>query len=91
MTRKTPPDATSKLRPPLAPGLPVDEHEEELIDEALTDLEKLDSQAAQLFKLRYFAGCSTEEAGEILEIPRATAYRLWTFARAWILKRLLPD
>ena len=37
MTRKTPPDATSKLRPPLAPGLPVDEHEEELIDEALTE------------------------------------------------------
>ena len=62
-----------------------------VIDEALTDLQKLDAQAAQLFKLRYFAGCSTEEAGEILEIPRATAYRLWTFARAWILKRLLPD
>ena len=37
MTRKTIPDATSKLTPPLAPGLPVDEHEEELIDEALTE------------------------------------------------------
>lgn len=62
-----------------------------VIDEALADLEKLDSQACQLFKLRYFAGCSIEEAGEILGIPRATAYRNWTFARAWILKRLLPD
>jgi RNA polymerase sigma factor (TIGR02999 family) len=61
------------------------------IDEALTDLERLDSQAGQLFKLRYFAGCSIEEAGEILGIPRATAYRDWTFARAWVLKRLLPD
>ena len=29
--------ATSKIGPPLAPGLPVDEHEEELIDEALTE------------------------------------------------------
>ena len=37
MTRKTPPNTTSKLTPPLAPGLPVDEHEEELIDEALTE------------------------------------------------------
>lgn len=61
-----------------------------VIDEALTDLEKLDSQAGQLFKLRYFTGCSVEEAGDILGIPRATAYRQWTFARAWILKRLLP-
>lgn len=62
-----------------------------MIDEALTDLETLDSQAGQLFKLRYFTGCSIEEAGEILGVPRATAYRDWTFARAWILKRLLPD
>jgi len=29
--------STGKLTPPLAPGLPVDEHEEELIDEALTE------------------------------------------------------
>ncbi len=62
-----------------------------VIDEALTDLEKLDAQAGQLFKLRYFTGCSIEDAGDILGIPRATAYRDWTFARAWILKRLLPD
>ena len=30
-------DSTDKLTPPLAPGLPVDEHEEELLDEALTE------------------------------------------------------
>jgi RNA polymerase sigma factor (TIGR02999 family) len=62
-----------------------------VIDEALTDLERLDSQAGQLFKLRYFTGCSIEEAGDILGVSRATAYRDWTFARAWVLKRLLPD
>jgi RNA polymerase sigma factor (TIGR02999 family) len=62
-----------------------------VIDEALTDLERMDSQAGQVFKLRYFAGCSIEEAGQILGIPRATAYRDWTFARAWILKRLRPE
>jgi RNA polymerase sigma factor (TIGR02999 family) len=60
------------------------------IDEALTELERHDATAAQLFKLRYFAGCSIEEAGEILGIARATAYRHWTFARAWILKHLAP-
>jgi hypothetical protein len=37
MRHKTARDSTDKLAPPLAPGLPVDEHEEELLDEALTE------------------------------------------------------
>jgi RNA polymerase sigma factor (TIGR02999 family) len=61
------------------------------IDEALAELERLDPQAGQLFKLRYFTGCSVEEAGEILGFSRASAYRHWTFARAWILKKLLHN
>ncbi len=61
------------------------------VDEALSELERHDPQAGQLFKLHYFAGCSLEEAGEILGLSRTTAFRRWTFARAWILKRLLPS
>jgi RNA polymerase sigma factor (TIGR02999 family) len=61
------------------------------IDEALTELERHDPQVGQLFKLRYLAGCSVDEAAEILGISRATAYRNWTFTRAWILKHLRPD
>lgn len=61
------------------------------IDEALAELERLDPQAGQLFKLRYFTGCSIEEGGEILGFSRASAYRHWTFARAWVLKKLLHD
>ena len=34
--------------------------------DALTELERHESQAGQLFKLRYFAGCSIEEGGEII-------------------------
>jgi hypothetical protein len=37
MRHKPAPRSSGKLTPPLAPGLPVDEHEEELIDEALTE------------------------------------------------------
>ena len=37
MRHKTVREAPGKRTPPLAPGLPVDEHEEELIDEALTE------------------------------------------------------
>jgi len=37
MKHKTARDSARKLTPPLAPGLPADEHDEELLDEALTE------------------------------------------------------
>ena len=45
---------------------------------------KLDDYVAELVKLRYFVGMSTEEAAECLGIHRATAHRHWAYARAWI-------
>jgi RNA polymerase sigma factor (TIGR02999 family) len=54
------------------------------VDEALSKLEQEDSTAAAIVKLRYFAAMSVEEAAASLGIPRATAYRHWTYARAWI-------
>ena len=58
------------------------------LDEALTRLAAEDPEAAQLVNLRYFAGLSVEEAAESLGMARATAYRHWTFARAWLLEEL---
>jgi|SRR6516165_262682 RNA polymerase sigma factor (TIGR02999 family) len=55
------------------------------VDEALTRLAQHDGQAAAVVKLRYFGGLSVEEAAQNLGISRATAYRHWTFARAWLL------
>jgi RNA polymerase sigma factor (TIGR02999 family) len=54
------------------------------LDEALEQLTRLDSTAGQLVKLRYFAGLSVEQAAEALNLSTATAYRHWTFARAWL-------
>jgi RNA polymerase sigma factor (TIGR02999 family) len=54
------------------------------IDEALTRLESEDRQAAQLVKLRFFAGLSLTEAAEALGISRTTAYEQWAYARAWL-------
>jgi DNA-directed RNA polymerase specialized sigma24 family protein len=34
--------------------------------------------------LHFFAGLSIEDAAEVLGISRATAYRHWTYARAWL-------
>ena len=58
------------------------------LDEALTRFAAIDHAAAELAKLRVFGGLSVEEAGEALGIPRPTAFRIWTYARAWFTARL---
>lgn len=58
------------------------------LDEALTRFEAVDAGAAELAKLRLFAGLTVEEAAEALEVPRASAFRLWTYARAWLTAAL---
>jgi RNA polymerase sigma factor (TIGR02999 family) len=54
------------------------------IDEALTKLAAQDPEAAELVKLRFYAGLSIEEAGEALGLSRTSAYRQWAYARAWL-------
>jgi RNA polymerase sigma factor (TIGR02999 family) len=54
------------------------------INEALDNLAAEDPQVAQLVKLRFFAGLSLTEAGEILGMSRTTAYEQWAYARAWL-------
>ena len=54
------------------------------LDEALTRLAAEDPEAARVVQLHFFAGLSVEHAAEVLGVSRATAYRQWTFARAWL-------
>ncbi len=54
------------------------------LDEALANLAMEDPSAAQLVKLRVFTGLSIEQAAEVLGCSRATAYRHWNYARAWL-------
>jgi RNA polymerase sigma factor (TIGR02999 family) len=61
------------------------------LDEALTRLAAEDPDAARVVQLRYFAGLSVAEAAQALGISRATAYRQWAFARAWLLQQLSGD
>jgi RNA polymerase sigma factor (TIGR02999 family) len=58
------------------------------LDEALTSLAGEDPDAAQVAKLRLFAGLSVEEAAQALSASRAHAYRQWAYARAWLQARL---
>ena len=61
------------------------------LDEALTRLEAKDPRAAQLVKLRLFAGLTTGQAAEVLGMPLRTAERNWTYARTWLQRVLSQD
>jgi len=58
------------------------------LNEALEQLAEHDKLAADLVKLRFFAGLSLGEAAEALAMPRRTADRQWAYARAWLFDRL---
>jgi RNA polymerase sigma factor (TIGR02999 family) len=60
------------------------------VDQALERLSRLDRRAARIVELRFFAGMTEEEIGEVLEISPATLHRDWQFARAWLLTQLRP-
>src|SRR5687767_2186713 len=58
------------------------------IDAALVGLADADPQAAELVKLRYFAGLSIPQAAAALGISPRSADFLWAYARAWLLRSL---
>ena len=60
------------------------------IDEALTQLAKMDPRKVSVVELTYFGGLSYAEVGEILAISEATVKRELRMARAWIKKDLQP-
>jgi RNA polymerase sigma factor (TIGR02999 family) len=79
-----------RVRVDLPEGLAASGRSDDLValDEALTRLEGHDPDAAQLVKLRYFAGLSHQEAADALGVSRGAADRLWALARAWLLRQL---
>jgi RNA polymerase sigma factor (TIGR02999 family) len=60
----------------------------EALDVALARLEQVDASAAQLVKLRFFAGLTMPQAAQALDIPLRSAERNWKFARTWLLREL---
>jgi RNA polymerase sigma factor (TIGR02999 family) len=61
------------------------------IDEALTGLAAEDATSAEVARLRLFAGLSVEEVADALGVSRATAFRDWSYARAWLTTALSAD
>jgi RNA polymerase sigma factor (TIGR02999 family) len=73
--------------------LAVPDNADELLalDEALAQLAEVDAVAAELVKLRFFAGLTTDQAAETLGMSSRTAYYAWTYAKSWLHRQLRED
>lgn len=69
-------------------SLPAQNSHLEEIDEALQRFEQVDAVACELVKLRYFAGLTLKEAAQTLELPPRSADRMWSYAKAWLLREI---
>jgi RNA polymerase sigma factor (TIGR02999 family) len=84
--KKRPKHGGDRQRVDLDTRISLDPEPDDLValDGALGRLAIEDAPAAELVKLHFFAGLAIEKAGELLGLSRASAYRLWAYARAWL-------
>ena len=86
--RKRGPEAGGRHVRVELPDLPADFHGPDLdllaLNEALNRLQAKDARAAQLVKLRFFAGLTRHQAAEALGISVATADNDWAYAKGWL-------
>ena len=61
------------------------------LDEALEKLFERDRIKADLVKLRYFAGLTSEQTAKTLGISHATAERYWDYACSWLRLEILRN
>ena len=92
--RKTEKHGGQRQRIDLTRAEPLDRADPDALldlDELLTRLAAEDPEAAGVAKLRIYTGLSVDEAAQALSMSRATAYRQWAYARAWLHARLGAD
>lgn len=58
------------------------------IHQALTSLEQVDPDAAQVAELRYFAGLTMEQTAETIQVSESTVKRRWAAAKLWLYRHL---
>ena len=58
------------------------------LDIALNELEAVAERKVRVLELRYFLGCTNEEAAQVLGVSRPTIDRDLEFAKTWLYRRL---
>jgi RNA polymerase sigma-70 factor, ECF subfamily len=58
------------------------------LNDALSELEKLDARRSRIVELRFFGGLEMKEISEVMSVPLRTVYREWESARIWLFAQL---
>jgi RNA polymerase sigma factor (sigma-70 family) len=58
------------------------------LDDALSELAKLDQQQSRIVELRFFGGLSIEETSRVLNLSPTTVKRHWATARLWLHREM---
>ena len=72
-------------------AVPVEDAQLLPINEALDKFAQEYPLQAELVKLRYFVGMTSEEAAQALGISSSSAKHYWLFSRAWLLREIEDD
>jgi RNA polymerase sigma factor (TIGR02999 family) len=67
---------------------PTEDEQVLLLDDALARLAAVRPRAAELVKLRFFAGLALDEIAPLLAISPRSTRRLWVFAQAWLRREM---
>jgi RNA polymerase sigma factor (TIGR02999 family) len=54
------------------------------LDDALTNLARIDERKSKIVALRFFGGLSVEETAEVMKLSAVTVMREWRTAKAWL-------
>lgn len=60
------------------------------LDDALQELQSVDSEQGRIVELRFFGGLTNEEIAETLGVSVSTVQRQFRLAKAWLYLRLSP-
>jgi RNA polymerase sigma factor (TIGR02999 family) len=69
-------------------ALPEDSDQLLALDEALRRLEEKDARAAEVVRLRFFAGLTIDQTAAAMNLSPRTVKREWEWSRAWLAKHL---
>ncbi len=61
------------------------------LEEALTELAGINQQAVDIVEMRFFAGQTHEDIAHVLGLSERTVRRQWSFAKAWLYRRIGGD
>jgi len=78
------------LRLSLSDGVPGKSPSVDMValDDALSELAKLDQQQSRIVELRFFGGLSIEETSRVLNLSPTTVKRHWATARLWLHREM---